>query len=132
MVNMVNTDGKSRCKGLLDCPRTNINRNVRKFHLEDSKLIFKVRILDISSDTAMKFMLQQNCITKLHWKILETFYEIFLTLFFNTLESCLKHLWNCLETPFALLLHTLKLPWIILKGLSELPSINLETSLKDF
>ena len=86
---------------------------------------------------AMRFMLQQNCKTKLHWKILETPLKLFikfswstLDTFFNTLGSSLKHFWNYLKTPFELLLDTLRFPWITLKRLSVRPSIFLETSLK--
>ena len=85
----------------------------------------------------MRCMLQQNCKTKLHWKILETPLKLFmifswntLATFFNTIESSLKHLWNCLETPFELPLYTLKLPWITLKGLLKHTSILNEPPLK--
>ena len=67
---------------------------------------------------------------KLHWKILETPVNLFMKFSWNTLESSLKHFWNYFETPFELLLDTLKLPWITLKGLSGNPSIFLKTPLK--
>ena len=86
---------------------------------------------------SMSFMLQQNCKTKFHWRILEIslkFFMIFswktLDSFFDTLESSWKHLWHCLETPFELLLVTLTLPLIILKGLLERPLMFLEAPLK--
>ena len=70
----------------------------------------------------MRFM-QQNCKRNfiqrflIHpWNFLWNFLEIHLTLSLNTLETSLKHLWSCLETPIELLLDTLKLPWITLES----------------
>ena len=56
---------------------------------------------------AMRFMLQQNCKTKLHRMILESPLKLFMKFSSNTLATFFKHPWNFLNT-------SMKLPWNIL------------------